>query len=35
MTSYTSTGQLGSTPNISDLQMNIGDGALKYFNRDK
>ena len=33
-TGYTSTG-LGSTPQLSDLQMNIGDKALKFYNRDK
>ena len=34
-TGYTSTGQLGKTPKLSDLQMNIGDKALKYYNRKK
>lgn len=29
------TGTLGSRPKLSDLQMNIGDKALKYYNRKK
>ena len=28
-------GSLGSKPKLSDLQMNIGDKALKYYNRKK
>tara|TARA_B100001939_G_scaffold330904_1_gene328460 strand:- start:797 stop:1951 length:1155 start_codon:yes stop_codon:yes gene_type:complete len=28
-------GSLGSVPKLSDLQMNIGDKALKYYNRKK